>query len=997
MKHYRQMLSAFCAAATGLASLNVAVAQEDEEPIEEIVTVGSQIKGAKITGALSISVVNSETIEMMGIDSGDELLDLIPENGQNFFNEAENISGGVNSARGDIGAFNLRSLGTGNTLTLLNGRRVVNAAGFQTEEIGGSFVPVVTANSNSLPVYGIERVEVLRDGASAIYGADAVAGVVNTVLQKDFEGFTIRGRYSDYENIPRSDQTLTLKAGKDFNGGATNVGIFVDYYTRDRVNSNDDPNWSQSDHRYRIPEGSPWEGNTLFRRDSSNSDYGQYDVRTGGNNPYGLEDAGFTDRQGEFQTYPDGDDRCVNPLTAGTCSNPTSSSSLRYRYNLNDNRDLVSDLTRTNMFLYVNHEFANGVESFTEVGYYNSDTNLIRHPSASFSSVRLIVGAENYYNPLGPVGSPNRLPDSVIGTGVPVEGVDLIIDNRRFTEVPRVVDNEGTTWRLQQGFRGEMGSWDFDTALTWSRAERDDVTRNRVSNTLMQEALNDPTEAAYNPFQGGSNSNIERALVDVYRKAESELAMVDFKLSKGDLFSMPAGEVGALFGIEVREESFKDDRDPRLDGTIVFTDYQGDTYPFVSDVVNSSPTPDNSGDRTVTSLFGELQMPVFDSLDVQLALRYEDFSDVGDTTVGKIAAGWQVFEPLLIRGSYSTAFRAPNLVTINESIVARTNTRTDWLCQYADDFGGSPGELDCSNSTQRVAQGSQSLEPETSQNFNLGLVFTPIEDLTFTIDYWSIEKEDTIGLFGEENHALLELALYRQQGIGDCANVVGNPANVRDTIDPDEAPIYTAAGICPAGQLEQVQDEYANLDTRKIEGIDLGIYYTLDTNAGLFDFRYIGSFLQTYDQEAGGAAQVLLEAQNEGLIPAGYPVQGFSDLIGRSGNQEDRQSFAASWRRNNFGAAVTIFRIGSFFDDRVTLTDAEGNETRWNIPAMTTANASFDYTMDFGSSNTARARLGINNVTNERAPLSSQYFGYFADAHRDLGRYYYLDLRLDFN
>ena len=93
----------------------------------------------------------------------------------------------MNSARGDVGAFNLRSIGTGNTLVLLNGRRVVNAAGYQTEEVGGSFVPVNTANSNALPVYGIDRVEVLRDGASAIYGADAVAGVVNTVLKNDFE------------------------------------------------------------------------------------------------------------------------------------------------------------------------------------------------------------------------------------------------------------------------------------------------------------------------------------------------------------------------------------------------------------------------------------------------------------------------------------------------------------------------------------------------------------------------------------------------------------------------------------------------------------------------------------------------------------------------------------------------------------------------------------------------------------------------------------------
>ncbi len=182
---------------------------QDEADIEEIIVVGSQIRGATISEALAVSVVSTEDIEIMGVDSGDELLALIPENGQNFFNEAENISGGVNSGRGDIGAFNLRNLGTGNTLVLLNGRRMVNSASYQTEEVGDSFIPVNTVNSQHLPVWGIERVEVLRDGASAIYGADAVAGVVNTVLKSDFEGFNIRFRHYEFDNVPGTRQSVT--------------------------------------------------------------------------------------------------------------------------------------------------------------------------------------------------------------------------------------------------------------------------------------------------------------------------------------------------------------------------------------------------------------------------------------------------------------------------------------------------------------------------------------------------------------------------------------------------------------------------------------------------------------------------------------------------------------------------------------------------------------------------------------------------------------------
>ena len=153
-----------------------------QQEIDEIVVVGSQIRGAQISDALPVSIMNELDIEALGVNSGDELLEFMAEQGQNFFIESENISGGVNPARGDIGAFNLRNLGTGNTLVLLNGRRVVNSAAYQTESVGGSFVPVNTVNVQSIPVTGLRRTEVLREGASAIYGADAVAGVDSRLL-----------------------------------------------------------------------------------------------------------------------------------------------------------------------------------------------------------------------------------------------------------------------------------------------------------------------------------------------------------------------------------------------------------------------------------------------------------------------------------------------------------------------------------------------------------------------------------------------------------------------------------------------------------------------------------------------------------------------------------------------------------------------------------------------------------------------------------------------
>jgi outer membrane receptor protein involved in Fe transport len=468
--------------------------------------------------------------------------------------------------------------------------------------------------------------------------------------------------------------------------------------------------------------------------------------------------------------------------------------------------------------------------------------------------------------------------------------------------------------------------------------------------------------------------------------------MMDFKLSRNDLFEMPAGPVGIVAGVELRTESFVDDRDPRLDGTIRFVDNSGNTYPFVSDVMNSSPSSDSSGSRNVTSLFSELQIPLLDSLDLQVALRYEDFSDIGDTTVGKFAFGWRPIEQLLIRGSWSQAFRVPNLVTVNEGDVARSNTRDDFACFFAD-----PDEdtLDCRYSMQRLAGGSSQLVPEESDNTNIGIVLEPIEGLTLTVDYWEIDKENTIGLFGEENHTALDLLLRLQAGGANCGSVVGNPAVVRadpSTLSPEEAQVYTDAGLCPFGAVTQVDDIYANLDRRIVRGHDIGVYYDFETGIGDFNLRYVASFLDKYDQEAGGDAAVLIEAQASGALPPTVPVVGFSSLVRQNGNAEEKHTVRLGWRKNDWGAAVTGVRFGDFVQTSLTLADG----TEYVIPTMTTYNASVDYSFRGFRDSDTRVRVGVNNFTNERAPLADDSFAYFADMHRDLPLSWYVDLTVGF-
>ena len=167
------------------------------------------------------------------------------------------------------------------------------------------------------------------------------------------------------------------------------------------------------------------------------------------------------------------------------------------------------------------------------------------------------------------------------------------------------------------------------------------------------------------------------------------------------------------------------------------------------------------------------------------------------------------------------------------------------------------------------------------------------------------------------------------------------------------------------------------------------MYYDLDTNIGNFGFSWQGSVYTTYDQKPGNAAQLLLDAQNNGVLPPNYPIRGFDDLLRRDGNQEQKMNARVNWRHDSWGAALAWFYLSDFYQSSLTLSDG----TRWVVPSHSTWNAHVDYRFDVFSSDTM-VRFGVRNLTNERAPLADRYFGYFSDAHSDLGRSYYLDVRM---
>ncbi|MBD60110.1 MAG: TonB-dependent receptor, partial [Citromicrobium sp.] len=236
------------------AEAQEAQAEEQADPETVIFVVGSQIKGSRITDTLPVTVLDADAIDNISASSGDELFRAIPQAGDVGFNE-QRTTGGINDARGDVASINLRSLGTGNTLVLLNGRRMVLHPGYQTENL----VPVTSVNANAIPVSGVRRLEVLRDGAAAIYGTDAVGGVVNTVLRDNFDGVTAEVQYGGSEGTSLRELDANLAIGRTFNYGRSNISLFVDYLDRQGMPASDRPYAASYDLRPFV-EGTPFEG-----------------------------------------------------------------------------------------------------------------------------------------------------------------------------------------------------------------------------------------------------------------------------------------------------------------------------------------------------------------------------------------------------------------------------------------------------------------------------------------------------------------------------------------------------------------------------------------------------------------------------------------------------------------------------------------------------------------------------------------------------------------
>jgi iron complex outermembrane receptor protein len=1001
-----------------------ALAQGGAAPneVEELVVVGSQIQGSKVTAALPVTVVDATQIQATAAGSGDELFRTIPQAGTVTFN-SNFLPGSSNSARGDVNSISLRNLGAGNTLVLINGRRTVYHPTTQAE----SLVPTFTYNTNAIPVAGLKSIEVLRDGAAAIYGTDAVAGVINTVLRDDFDGGQMEFQYGAAPGTNLREGRLTGLFGDTFQDGRGNITLFGSLEKRSALLASDQDYTASSDRRP-LFAGTEFANTVSLDDRSATTGFGAFQaagvtsaIRQGGTAITGATGIFHFSPQSVSCTVVVGPGLCIVPGAINT----TTDRAFRVDNLRSTKSSVIPQADRTNLFLTGHYDINEELTLFGEAGYYHARTegNVGAYQNVG-TSPAISIGPNAYYNPFGATTlangqpNPNRLPNL---TGVPAGGLRLTFNTYGLLDLGAsqvIVKND--QYRVLGGFKGKKFGFNWESAALYSEATVDDLSY-ALDGAAFSAAVNRTTPDAYNPFNGIGTSNLTTGgdqtpssaaalaglIIPITRSNKTTLALWDFKVSRPDLFSIWAGDIGVAAGVEVRRETYRDNRDDNVDGTIPYVD--AITGPIVggaialSNIPGTSVSPDVSGHRTVKSAYVELaiplvspemNIPLVDRLEMQLAGRAEDYSDVGSVAKPKVAAAWDIIPGLRLRGSWSQGFKAPNLEQINVSQVSRSNNRQDYYFCEADLRAKritSFTQCTQSRATRAVRAGNPDLKPETSENMSYGIVFQPeflpveMGRLIFTVDVWKIKQKGIIGLFGEGNAVILDY-LQRLQGSS-------NPAVHRLAPTPDNIAVFAGTGLAPVGFVEFADDKYVNQLPQVAQGVDVGVNYRLST-ASFGDFTVdvnVARLDKLYQSPTEGLA-LLLEARAAGQINAGTIITGGQDIVGQNGTPEWRGTGSVNWRYGNFTANWFTTYTGKFYSTALTYSTGEF----YRVPDTWVHNVSVAYTFEDGNRylDGTRILVGARNVFDKDPPLVAA--GYPATTYNPYGRYLYFNIRKTF-
>ncbi|HEY1110679.1 MAG TPA: TonB-dependent receptor [Opitutaceae bacterium] len=581
-----------------------------------------------------------------------------------------------------ISSFNLRGLGANNTLVLINGRR---AAPFASGAFNG-FQTVF--DLNSIPTAAIESLDVLKDGASAIYGSDAVAGVINITLKKNYTGLTTELSIGNTFGTDSFERSGFLIAGAQ--AGKMSLVTTFDYSHRNSIYGRDLDYTDESD-------GRP---------------YGGADQRSTAGPIAGVR--GLADRT----RFPAGTATFNTPQTAPTLAAAVPGIPL---YNFQEEAQLFPETDTLGFYTRSVYEFLPTLRGYLEASFRRSQVRIDAAPSAYVATQEIGTSPTNTgmfprTNPYNPFGQ------------------DIVDMHWRLNELGnRIKESTADTPRFVAGLEGDLpiSDWHFDTALLYTKNTVDLIERNYTSDPLVQNAFNgvqiNGRTYHLNPFGPNPQELLEYLRVTNPNHDEFEIRSGDISVS-GPVFQLPAGLVSLALGAEHRREKFENV------GTLLNRD---------SLIVGGGVGSDTYGARKATSYYAELNIPVLKQLELQLAGRHEDYSDFGTTTKPKVAAVFRPIPEVLIRGSYGESFLAPNLAFLYTTVNVgfSTNTLPDPLrpadpAQQIRQFGG----------------GNRNLKPEETETMYGGIVLQPFarktgslfRELSFGVDYFDFQQENLI-------------------------------------------------------------------------------------------------------------------------------------------------------------------------------------------------------------------------------------------------------------
>lgn len=887
----RLMFSGGVAVGLGLLAHSVQ-AQEtktDDSPqqMQRVEITGSSIKRIAAEGASPITTIKADDFTKLGSTTAAEVLSNISGN-QTQFNTSSNVGAGKTVGA----AADLRGLGSNKTLVLLNGRRLANSA------FDGSAVDL-----NVIPIAALDRVEVLRDGASAIYGTDAIGGVINFITKRSYTGLNLSAEGIMPQQSGGAEKRFNLSGGHgDLDKDGYNFFGVIDYHTQNPVKASD---------RAVSKLGGQNPGVGLNTSSGNSFPANFYDINanqsgnpyaaTGCNPPYAFKRGAICryNSQATIGIVPKSDELAV--IGKGTFKlNADNTASIEYLHSESKVRTTVAG------------DVLAGDASGTATDYYITNTS-------------------RYYPGNGIV------PGSA-------SGGPLSLNWRSVDAGQRINESKNSTDRLLLAMEGTQFGWDYKTGLSYSMSKaRDSMNGGYMNNAMIRAGLLNGIINPFGPQDAAGTAYLQSSqLYGTYEDAKTQVSSLDFTASR-ELFQLPAGPLGFALGGEFRKEQ---------------ANFNVNQVSSLSDSTGSATALPSSGSRNVKALFTELNVPIAKTLEAQLALRYDNYSDVGSTVNPKVALRFQPAKQIMFRSSYSTGFRAPSLYELNDpNSKTFTNSAYDdpVLCPGGNAAANGVAARDCGQQFFKLQGGNKKLQPEKSNSFTLGMVVEPVKDVTASVDYFNIKIKNQISTVAEGD-IFADPTKY-------AANFVRNPD----------------------GSLNYITDTNVNLGNVHTQGFDLGFAWRMPKTAwGNFGLSLDGTYITQYDyqSEAGGQYLNNLAVYAGGVGTAGGVIFRWRHTATLNWNQGPwsaalQQVYTTGYRDQNGSNVVAAYKnhqVGSY--------------TRYNLTSSYTGFKNLTLT------------AGIKNLFNTNPPGSNTtdnfQFGYDSRYSDVIGRAFFVRANYQF-